>query len=242
MDKIRIITLFLSLGLPLAAQGQEARLLQFDSREQSVDTVRFDGGSVTLRYPFRNISGKTVTILEIHSTCGCFTGEVSSRTLAPGAGAVVTAVFDPQRQFGMQNRHITVLASDGTREVMSSLTVKGFVLRDESEGEIRYAKDLGYGLRSYADFAWVEKDSFGDLVFSFPLYNDTDKEMNLEFRTSSRVKFYEAPSAIVPHTRVNVRGIYSARWKRRGTVISEKIEVKVNGKAIEPVVLKGTIY
>ena len=241
MDRSRIITLLLCLGLSLGARAQEARLLRFETREQCIDTVRFDGGVITLRYPFRNVSGKTVTILEVHSTCGCFTGESSARVLAPGARAVLTAVLNPENLHGPQNRHLTVLATDGTTEKMSSLAVKGFVLRDQSEGEIRYPADLGGGLRANAGFAWLEKDAFGDHVFSFPLYNDTDREMRLELRAPSRVKFYEQPAVIGPHSRVNVRGVFDVRWKRRGSQVAESVDIRVNGEKVTPVVLKGTI-
>ena len=86
MDKSRIITLLLALGLAtFGAQAQEGRLLRFESAEQTVDTVRFDSGALTLRYPFENVSGKSVTVLEIHSGCGCFTGDVN-RDPAPHRG------------------------------------------------------------------------------------------------------------------------------------------------------------
>lgn len=242
MDKNCVITLLLALGLSLSARGQEARLLQFDTREQRFDTVRFDGGPVALRYPFRNVSSKTVTIMEVHSTCGCFTGEVSPRKIAPGASAVLEAVLDPKSLHGPQNRHITVLATDGTSEIMSSLSARGFVLRDESEGEIRFATGLGKGLRSNAAFTWVEKDEFGDYVFSFPLYNDTDKEMTLKYSAPSRVKFYEAPATLAPHSRINIRGEYNSRWKRDGSKVDAEVRIEVNGEAVQAVALKGTIY
>ena len=62
MDKSRIITLLLALGLvAFGAQAQEGRLLRFENAEQTVDTVRFDSGALTLRYPFENVSYKTLS-------------------------------------------------------------------------------------------------------------------------------------------------------------------------------------
>ena len=72
MDKSRIILSVLCLGLFLEAGAQERRLLKFAEPEQQVDTVRFDSGTVALYYPFKNVSGKDVIILEVHSGCGCF--------------------------------------------------------------------------------------------------------------------------------------------------------------------------
>ena len=91
MEKIRTIAILLCLCLPLAAGAQGSALLRFSEPEQAVDTVRFDSGAITLRYPYENVSGKTVTILEVHSTCGCFTGEVDTRSLRPGGKGVLVA-------------------------------------------------------------------------------------------------------------------------------------------------------
>ena len=112
----------LCLGLFLEAGAQEGRLLKFTEPEQQVDTVRFDSGTVTLYYPFKNVSGKDVIILEVHSGCGCFTGETDKRTLAPGASAVLKASFNPATLHGAQNRHLTLVATDGTDTVFSSVS------------------------------------------------------------------------------------------------------------------------
>ena len=188
MEKIRTIAILLCLCLPLAAGAQGSALLRFSEPEQAVDTVRFDSGAITLRYPYENVSGKTVTILEVHSTCGCFTGEVDTRSLRPGGKGVLVAVFDPKSLYGDQTRYLTVVTSDGTDNVLSSIAVKGYVLRDESEGKIRYAEDLGQGLRTDTSVNALAWDSFGDFAFSIPLYNDTDEEMTLEITAPRRVK------------------------------------------------------
>ena len=241
MEKIRTIAiLLLSLCLPVTAGAQGSALLRFSNPEQGVDTVRFDGGTVTLRYPFENVSGKTVTVLEVHSTCGCFTGEVDARSLKPGAKGVLTAVFDPKSLYGDQTRHLTVVATDGTDTVLGSVTVKGYVLRDESEGRIRYAEDLGQGLRTDSFVNSLTRDSFGDYVFSIPLYNDTDEEMTLEVRGPRRVKLY-APAGIPARSRADLRGVYNALWKRYGTEVKETLTIIVNGVETAPLQIRGKI-
>ena len=241
MDKFRIILMLtLSLGLLCEARAQKSGLVLFSAPEQSVDTVRFDGGAITLRYPFTNVSRQRVTVLEVHSSCGCFTGEVSTRVLAPGATAVLSAVLDPKSLHGTQNRHLTVVTSDGTDTFLSSVSVKGYVLRDLSEGEIRYAENLGAGLRTDTPLNSLRKDAFGDFVFSIPLYNDTDKPVTLEVEASSRVKLY-APATIGPHSREDLRGEYNALWKKRGSEVRETLVIKVDGVAVAPLQIKGTI-
>ena len=240
MEKIRTIAILMCLCLPLAAGAQGSALLRFSEPEQAVDTVRFDSGAITLRYPYENVSGQAVTILEVHSTCGCFTGEVDLRSLRPGAKGVLTAVFDPKSLYGDQTRYLTVVASDGTDQVLSSIAVKGYVLRDESEGRIRYAEDLGKGLRTDTSVNALSWDSFGDLVFSIPLYNDTDADMMLQVTAPRHVKLY-APSVIPARSRVDLRGSYDALWKRRGTEVMETLTITVNGVETAPLRIKGTL-
>ena len=205
-----------------------------------VDTVRFDGGALTLRYPYENVSGKAVTILEVHSTCGCFTGEVDVRSLRPGAKGVLTAVFDPKSLYGDQTRYLTVVTSDGTDNVLNSIAVKGYVLRDESEGRIRYAEDLGQGLRTDTSVNTLAWDSFGDFAFSIPLYNDTDEEVTVAVSAPRRVKLY-APATIPARSRADLRGVYDARWKRLGTEITETLTITVNGVAAAPLQIRGNL-
>ena len=240
MEKIRTIAILLCLCLPLAAGAQGSALLRFSEPEQAVDTVRFDSGAITLRYPYENVSGKAVTILEVHSTCGCFTGEVDTRSLRPGGKGVLVAVFDPGSLYGDQTRYLTVVTSDGADNVLSSIAVKGYVLRDESEGKIRYAEDLGLGLRTDTSVNALAWDSFGDFAFSIPLYNDTDEEMTLEITAPRRVKLY-APATIPARSRADLRGVYDARWKRLGTEVTETLTITVDGVAAAPLQIKGTL-
>jgi len=241
MEKTRIITaVLLSLGLCLQAGAQGSGLIRFQNAEQSVDTVRFDGGAITLRYPFENVSGKTVSVLEVHSTCGCFTGEVSTRVLAPGAKAVLTAVLDPHSLYGDQDRHLTVVTSDGSQTLLSSVSAKAYVLRDQSEGQIRYAEDLGQGLRTDTAVNRLSLDHFGDYEFSIPLYNNTDREITLEVKGPKRVKLY-APATIGPHSRADLRGQYNALWKKRGSQVLESLQIIVDGAPVKPLQIKGTL-
>lgn len=240
MEKIRPIVILLALCLPLAARAQGRALLRFAEPEQAVDTVRFDSGAITLRYPYENVSGKAVTILEVHSTCGCFTGEVDTRSLRPGGKGVLVAVFNPGSLYGDQTRYLTVVASDGADNILSSIAVKGYVLRDESEGKIRYAEDLGQGLRTDTSVNALAWDSFGDFAFSIPLYNDTDQEMTLQVAAPRRVKLY-APATIPARSRADLRGVYDARWKRLGTEVTETLTVTVGGVATAPLQIKGTL-
>lgn len=241
MEKLRICLLTLVLlgfGFTAGAQG---RLLRFDEPEQKVDSVRFDSGVKTLRYPFENISGKTVTVLEVHSGCGCFTGSVKKAVLAPGERGELIAAFDPRTLFGPQNRHLTVVATDGSDTVLSSVGMSGYVVRDQSEGEIRFVEDLGLGLRTDTTVYSFHKDSFGDLIFSFPLYNDTDEAVSLTLKPASWRLLPTAPAVIPARSRVDVRGSYFPLAQPKGREVEVRLGIEVNGTAVTPLTIIGTI-
>ena len=83
-------------------------------------------------------------------------------------------------------------------------------------------------------------DSFGDLVFSIPLYNDTDADMTLQVTAPRRVRLY-APAVIPARSRVDLRGSYDALWKRRGTEVTETLTLTVNGVETASLRIKGTL-
>lgn len=241
MEKFRIFPFLLLLGLALPAGAQGRRLLRFDAQVQTVDTVRFDSGSKTLRYPFENVSGKTVTILEVRSTCGCFTGEAATRVLQPGTRSVLTAVLDPSTLHGPQTRHLTIVSTDGEQILLNDVTVSAYVLRDQSEGEIRFAEALGAGLRTDTTVNHFRKDKMGDYILTIPLYNDTDREMRLDVEAPSRLRIY-APKTVAPRSRIDLRGIYTPRWPWWKREVTEMLRIRVDGKEVAPLQIKGTIY
>ena len=241
MEKSRILSFLLALGLALPAGAQDRGLLRFETLAQAVDTVRFDSGTVTLLYPFENVSGKTVTILEVRSTCGCFTGEAQARVLRPGARSAIAAVLDPSTLYGPQSRHLTIVSTDGERTLLNDVAATGYVLRDQSEGEIRYAENLGRGLRTDTTVNHFRKDKMGDYVLTIPLYNDTDREMRIEVEAPARLKTY-VPSTLAPRTRADLRGIYTPRWSWWRREVRETVRIKVDGQEVTPLQIIGTIY
>ena len=96
------------------ASGQgNPRILRFDSPVMEIDTVRYDGGPVTVRFECTNISDRKVSIVDVHSQCGCAKPSFSREPIAPGAKGYVDVVLDPSHLFAGQTRHLTVIATNG---------------------------------------------------------------------------------------------------------------------------------
>lgn len=79
--------------------------------------------SLTAEFPFTNKTAVPVTITEVISSCGCTTAEVGERTLAPGKGGIIKAVFDIGDRVGPQEKKITVKTDDGKVQVLSIKTI-----------------------------------------------------------------------------------------------------------------------
>lgn len=243
MVKARVILalmLLLSVVMISAAPGSKT-LLRFDNPLQSVDSVRFDGGNITLVYHFQNVSSRKVSILEVHSTCGCFAGSVKKNVLEPGERSQLLAVFAPATLYGTQNRHLTVVVSDGSQTIMNSVGMTGYVIRDLSEGQIRYAEDLGGGIRTDTQVNVLRKDRFGDYVVSIPLYNDTDKHVRIGVHSSTWRFVPRCPESIPPHSRVDLRGRFNPWLRRHGRPIEVTLEIDAEGARITPLKVIGTI-
>lgn len=79
--------------------------------------------SLSAEFPFTNKTDAPVTITEVTSSCGCTTAEVGERTLAPGKGGIIKAVFEIGDRVGPQEKKITVKTDDGKTQVLSIKTI-----------------------------------------------------------------------------------------------------------------------
>ena len=237
MDLRKGLIMLLCLGCAFTAGAQPRKLLSFEPRIQELDTMRFDADSILVTYIGRNISGHPISILDVHSSCGCFTGSAPKKVIPAGGTVKVQGWFKPHSLHGEQKRYLTlVTASAGADSsiIAHTVGVHAYVLRDQSEGEIRFPLELGEGLRTDKGTYMLALDSYGDYSLRFPLYNDTDAPMSVEFIGPRRLKLF-APSVIAPRSREDVRGIYNARWIRRGREVHEKLQIKVNGTEVLPI-------
>ena len=205
-----------------------------------MDTVRFDAGPLTLKYVCENIAEKPVTILEVRSQCGCFTADFPKKAINPGEKAVVTARFDPHTLFGSQKRHLTVVATNGDYRKFNTLTLTGYVKRDQSEAEIRYPVLLAKGLRSDVATVGFRLRKAGEKpVRTLTLFNDTSAAMHIEARGSKRLTV-TSPAVIEPATRVEIVLLLDTTGMPSGS-FEEILTIFVEGKKMAQVPLRGII-
>lgn len=241
-------TLILCLGLWLgfsweagAAREKTPRLLRFSASVAEVDTIRFDGGEVTVRFECENISDKAVTILDVHPQCGCTTPVFPRTSIAPGKTAVVEVTLHPESLFGEQKRHLTVVATNGDYRKFSTLTVHGYVQRDQTEAEIRFPVLLGEGLRTELETVGLRRRKAGEKVQrTLVFYNDAPEERTLSFKSGLRVSGDLSVRRLPSGSRTTVEISYNTRWMRKGA-FTDSICCYVDGIEVAPIKLSGTI-
>lgn len=185
------------------------RLLRFDPTVIETDTVRFDGGRKTFRFTFTNIADKPVTILVVQAQCGCTVPHYSDKAVFPGKTGWIDVELNPEDLYGEQTRHLTVVSTNGDYRRFNTITLHGYVERDQTEGEIRYPYELGNGLRTDNRFLTLRLSPDGDNSRDIPLYNDTDKPVRVSIGGSWRIS---APEVVIaPRTREDVT-IFFRSW------------------------------
>ncbi len=195
----------LGAGVYASAQGTP-RILRFDPAVMEIDTVRYDGGTVSVRFVCTNICDKDVMIVDVHSQCGCAKPSFSREPIRPGGQGHVDVVLDPSHLFAEQNRHLTVIATNGDYRKFNTITVHGYVARDVTEEEVRYPYELLPGLRSDAQSVGMRLSVRGEVsVKEFTVYNASEKTVRLGWKSESRKVKAEIPESLAPGTSARIK-------------------------------------
>lgn len=196
------------LAWTLSMTGQTPRLLRFEPSVIEIDTVRYDAGTVNVRFVFENICDRDVSVIDVHTQCGCTRPSFSRNPVKPGEKGYIDVTFDPSTLFAEQKRHMTVIATNGEYRKFSTITVHGYVARDVTEEEVRYPYELSPGLRSEIEVLGMRLNRRGDVSEkSFTVYNSTDTVMALGWEAGSTCVDADVPSSLPPRSsaRITVR-------------------------------------
>jgi Protein of unknown function (DUF1573) len=89
-----------------AASAPSTRLV-FRDKEHDFGRIR-DDKKVSWKFAFTNGASAPVTIVDVHSSCGCTTTTLAKKTYAPGEAGEIEAMFDPVSRQGKERKAITV--------------------------------------------------------------------------------------------------------------------------------------
>jgi mono/diheme cytochrome c family protein len=89
--------------------------LQFDSKEKTVD-VKVGESEAKFVFAVTNISKEELTIMSVHTSCGCTAARLPSTpwVLKPGEGGEVGATMNLAGKFGTVTKTVTVVSTAGS--------------------------------------------------------------------------------------------------------------------------------
>lgn len=76
------------------------RWIQFDQTTSELGTMSENDEPVQRTFTFRNVSGRTLKIARVRTTCGCTVAKYDTVSIAPGATGKVTLTYNPKNRPG----------------------------------------------------------------------------------------------------------------------------------------------
>lgn len=113
----------LALALGLFAAVLSAHALEWEAT--SVERTPAPGAEIIrVQYRFRNVSGKTVNITGITTSCGCTEANVDDTAIRAGASGAVKVLFTVGQRTGTQRKSIYVQTDERAAPSELELVVK----------------------------------------------------------------------------------------------------------------------
>ena len=182
MRILKAMALIATILAPQVAPAANPRLLRFEEPVKNLGKVAETDGTVQLRFEYTNIADKEVTLLDVHTQCGCAQPAFSRKPVKPGDKGIVEVTFDPKDRYGDFSIGLTVIAGNGNYRKFNTLVVKGYVISRIPEAEIRYP----YAPVSYTHLTLAYRTDSGHLALSGPGEIAPGKEAVLEFTLNPR--------------------------------------------------------
>lgn len=194
--------LLLALCAPPAATAGTPRLLRFDRPVQSLDTVREIDGPVKLRYEFTNITDKPVTLLDVHTQCGCLQPVWEHKPVPPGGRGVVEAVFDPKNRLHEFSIGLTVISTNGDYKKFNTLKAGGYVVSRIPEEELFFPYELSPVFRAEAEAVGMRlfRPGDGPRTRQIRLFNRSDRTLQAEYVANNPYLRMSGPPTIAPRS------------------------------------------
>ena len=112
---------------------QAGQILHFDSTLINIGTLTEDDAPKTYRFMCTNVSGETLNLTRIKTTCGCVVADIQSGDILPGETKVIGLTYNPNNHPGTIDANAFVYLSLSDEKPVARLTLRGNVLPGADE-------------------------------------------------------------------------------------------------------------
>lgn len=175
MKKIISLIVISTLFLSTNAQVRTAKIT-FKNLVHDFGTIKEADGKVHHKFEFTNSGQVPLIITNVEASCGCTTPNWTKTPILPGKSGFVDAEFDPANYQNF-DKSITVRSNGEPSSVV--LRIKGEVIPKEKSMTDIFAFNIGEINVKGKNIAFSTVK--GSKTVSFEFYNNTDKNIKLEF-------------------------------------------------------------
>lgn len=115
------------------------KIIAFDAVTKDIGDINESDSARTVRFAFRNVSGKPVTITRVTTHCGCTSASLSKHSVAAGDTSVVSVKYNPKGRVGTIDTNAFVYADCAGSRPVAKLTILGNVINDDEWSHLPYA-------------------------------------------------------------------------------------------------------
>lgn len=121
---------------------QAGQILRFDRTLLDIGTLTEDDAPKTYRFMCTNVSGKTLNLTRVKTTCGCMIAGVQTGDILSEETKVIELTYNPNNHPGTIDANAFVYLSLSDKSPVARLTLRGNVLPGADEWA-RYPYNMG---------------------------------------------------------------------------------------------------
>ncbi len=225
---LQVLAVFALVVAFNTAMAQGKSKIVFEEETHDFGAFKESDGIQKTTFKFTNKGEAPLVLSNVRASCGCTTPKWTREPVAPGETGTIDVSYNPKNRPGSFNKSVTVSSNAENSTVV--LRINGKVEPREKTLAEKYPRQIG-SLRvksNYLSFAKIKK---GDVVTKeLELVNDTDKPVNVGFRTVPKHLQAKAdPETIPAHSTGKLIVTYDSEAANTYGFASHRIYLSLDG-------------
>ena len=144
--RVLMLGLLLATGLPILSVAQiriipsaelleassprlcaDSSALSFDRKKVELNNIAEDSDPVDIRFRVKNVSGRSISVERLSSSCSCVSLSMEKTRLAPAEETVLLATYNPEGHPGQFLRKIFIYTEASDRQPAAILEIRAHV-------------------------------------------------------------------------------------------------------------------